>query len=114
MRELADLPPERDNVQAEQQLSGDIAGLEQQLQYQEKDLAATCERVKKLGAEISALQKVPLRLAIAVHASQMHGAVVAACCIIASASTVQNCNRSCGNSCVRDGCLGIGFHTENT
>lgn len=60
MRELADLPAERNNVQAEQQLGADIAGLEQQLQYQEKDLAATRERVKKLDAEAAALQKVRL------------------------------------------------------
>lgn len=58
VRELGDLPAERENQQAEQQLAGDIAGLERQVDYQQQDLAATRDRVKKLDADMAALQKV--------------------------------------------------------
>ena len=58
MRELGDLPVERDRLAAEQQLVGDIAGLERQVEYQTQDLAATRGRIQKMEAEAAALEKV--------------------------------------------------------
>lgn len=58
VRELGDLPSERDSTHAEQTLGGELAGLERQAEYQGQDLTATHARVSKLNAEIAALQKV--------------------------------------------------------
>lgn len=58
VRELGDLPVERDRLAAEQQLDGDIAGLERQVEYQAQDLAATRDRIQKMEAEAAALEKV--------------------------------------------------------
>lgn len=61
MRDLGVLPSERDAAQAEQQLGGELAGLERQADYQSQDVAATRDRLAKLDAEIAALQKVRSR-----------------------------------------------------
>ena len=58
VRELGDLPVERDRLAAEQVLDGDIVGLERQVEYQTQDLAATRARIQKMEAEAAALEKV--------------------------------------------------------